>query len=274
MKKEEIFSLIKENISNLNPENLKILKEIYFKLKEDEEKQEKYNSYFNDFKCVKDAITSIPKNKKVCNERGQVVYSYASFDDIVNTVLPVLSKHNFIYRFESETYDDKVVVSFVLEHKTGIQQKASFSIPLEQDNVRMSKAQLIGSALTYAKRYVMSLVLGLVTEDDTDNNIRPDYYIMDKAKSEKQEQVREGVTVIPATQAQIEAIKKIMASHFSHLYEDNPLGVINAMFGKNFKDFKDIDKDTASKIIDGLQQNIKQMRQSCQQQKNTYEREM
>jgi hypothetical protein len=92
---------------------------------------------------------------------------YADLATIVETVRPVLAKHalGFIQPVTSNE-DGSITVTTVLVHSSG-ETLASPGV-----TVRPAKgdAQAVGSAITYARRYDLSSLLGIVADDDDDGN--------------------------------------------------------------------------------------------------------
>lgn len=110
-----------------------------------------------------------PANSKKVNA-GNFGYKYAPLDEVLNLVRPILSKHGLSVVQAPVTSEGLVGVSTVLIHESG-----EF-IELEPVMLKMDKvsAQGAGSAITYARRYSLSAVLGIASEDDDDaNSIEP-----------------------------------------------------------------------------------------------------
>lgn len=90
-------------------------------------------------------------------------YKYADIADILKAVRPVLSK-NALAVFQS-IEGDKLVT--VLAHKSGATLRSEY--PLVQDGTgRMNNIQRIGAALTYARRYSLTALLGVAADEDVD----------------------------------------------------------------------------------------------------------
>jgi hypothetical protein len=91
--------------------------------------------------------------------------SYADLATVVQAASPVLAKHGLaVSQFPSREDGAPVLVTYLL-HESG--QYISHSMPLTPTK---SDPQAVGSAITYARRYAFSAVLGLVTEADDDGN--------------------------------------------------------------------------------------------------------
>lgn len=108
---------------------------------------------------------------------------YASLTAIVENIRPILARHGLVVVQGSENtrYDARDVVmsldvTATLFHESGEWLRVSHTVPVEADpiskgsDIRMPNPQTIGKAVTYGRRYVLSSLLCLVTDEDTDGN--------------------------------------------------------------------------------------------------------
>lgn len=86
---------------------------------------------------------------------------YATLENIINTVKPVLGKHGLSYA----QFPSGEGLTTVLMHTSGqwIAQDAKITI-------KEQTPQGQGSAITYMRRYALSAALGIATEEDDDGN--------------------------------------------------------------------------------------------------------
>lgn len=89
-------------------------------------------------------------------------YSYADLGDIRDAILPVLSANGLVVTQSPAAWGDGPALTTTLLHISG--QWISSTLPLPET----SGAQALGSALTYARRYALSAIVGVVTESDDD----------------------------------------------------------------------------------------------------------
>lgn len=103
------------------------------------------------------------KLRKVNKDAKGYNYSYASFDNVVETIAPELTTQGLGY---THTFDgqDIVCTLFNTEGET-ITSKLTLSTEILKG---MNASQSMGAAITYARRYTLTAILGLVTDDDTD----------------------------------------------------------------------------------------------------------
>lgn len=92
--------------------------------------------------------------------------AYATFDQIVKVTSPLLSKHGLAVTQPIETQENgDVILTTVLLHKSGEWIESDVKLLVDKNNM-----QGLGSAITYARRYGFSSILGLATEADDDGN--------------------------------------------------------------------------------------------------------
>lgn len=93
---------------------------------------------------------------------GSYKFKYATFGNIVETTKPILAKNGL--SFCQPVQPDGSVTTIIM-HESGEFISSTLSIKGEQT------PQGIGSSISYAKRYSLSSMLGVVSEDDDDGNI-------------------------------------------------------------------------------------------------------
>lgn len=108
---------------------------------------------------------AIPRDKTVqvrTKTGGTYTFAYAPLDTIMDKIRPALKSNGlaFMQSLNGES------LSTTLLHTSG-EWLASDPMPVR---VADSGPQAFGSAITYARRYALTAILGLVTEDDDDGN--------------------------------------------------------------------------------------------------------
>jgi ERF superfamily len=99
----------------------------------------------------KDAINPHLKNK------------YATLSAIIDAVRDILAKYDLAFSQNPKNSGnmDYITIETIIMHSSGETIKSEFSLP-----VLKKDAQGVGSAITYARRYALTSILGLGTEDD------------------------------------------------------------------------------------------------------------
>ena len=91
---------------------------------------------------------------------------FASLAAVRNAVVPVLAKHGISMCQDLATADGGVSCTTILTHSSGQQMKfGPLSLPASK-----ADAQGYGSAATYARRYALMAVAGVVGDEDDDAN--------------------------------------------------------------------------------------------------------
>lgn len=96
---------------------------------------------------------------------GKYTFAYAPLESILHAVKPALAKNSLALTQAMLVADGKDYVETTLRHASG--QTLANRIPLF---VRDDGPQAYGSALTYARRYGVTLLLCIAADDDDDGN--------------------------------------------------------------------------------------------------------
>jgi hypothetical protein len=91
---------------------------------------------------------------------------YAPLSEVINTTKPILSKHGLSVLQSPSGDGEHIIVTTLLMHSSGEWIEGEPLI-LKADKIT---AQGAGSAITYGRRYAMSAILGISSEDDDDGN--------------------------------------------------------------------------------------------------------
>lgn len=93
--------------------------------------------------------------------------TYADLQDVVDACRPALTKHGLaIFQTTDETESGAVLVT-TLTHASGQWVRGRLRIN-PTDAKGLNSNQAFGSALSYARRYAISSIAGVVTSDDDD----------------------------------------------------------------------------------------------------------
>ena len=92
-------------------------------------------------------------------------YKYADLPSIMEVINPLLKKHKLVI---SQPLDGRSVMTKLVHIPTGEIEFSSIEIPEGVSLKGMNQFQVDGSAITYYRRYALSSLLGIVTDDDND----------------------------------------------------------------------------------------------------------
>lgn len=92
---------------------------------------------------------------------------YAPLNEVLNTVRPVLAENGFSV-IQTPKVDEKgdVLVQTILMHKSG----AMISFPSLKSKAVKADIQGLGAAITYLRRFAISSILGVASENDDDGD--------------------------------------------------------------------------------------------------------
>jgi hypothetical protein len=110
----------------------------------------------------------IPKNKTAevpTKTGGRYSYKYADLADVISIVAPVLSKNGLAVIQEPTLFDGRFVLLSSLIHRSGEYKTSLYPLPMHD------KPQLMGSEITYARRYTLTAILGIHADEDEDGTL-------------------------------------------------------------------------------------------------------
>ena len=92
-------------------------------------------------------------------------YSYSDLPTIFGVINPLLKKYNLGF---TQLLNGKTIETILFHVETGETIKSITDIPQDVKLAKMNDFQVLGSAVTYLKRYSLSSILGIVTDLDND----------------------------------------------------------------------------------------------------------
>jgi len=97
-------------------------------------------------------------------------YSYASYDAIVKTINPIMSKFGlgFTQLIEKDEDNRNSIRTIIFHYDSGETIESTIAIPQGISLKGMNQFQVDGSSFTYYKRYGLSSMLGIITDKDLD----------------------------------------------------------------------------------------------------------
>lgn len=163
---------------------------------------------------------------------------YAPLNDILTLVRPTLAKHGLSVLQSPSGDGDKIVITTLLMHSSG-QWIETCPLVLKAEKIT---AQGAGSAITYGRRYALSAVLGISSEDDDDANhaSKPEQKGANKPASAQ-------AGDIPPEMASAMQIKRLFAAAKDHGVD---LEIVKERIRTHYK--KESTKDLKATEISGL----------------------
>ena len=116
----------------------------------------------NIYKALASFQEDCPKITKTEEGYG---YKYASLESILDIINPILTKHGLLLY---QPLEGNMVKTILVHIESGDVIESSIEIPQGLEIAKMTGYQVLGSGITYLRRYSISSLLGLVSEDDND----------------------------------------------------------------------------------------------------------
>jgi hypothetical protein len=107
---------------------------------------------------------SIPKTK-TAGKPGGKQWTYADLTDVLEAMLPILSKHGLAFTQREQTFEGKIYLVTMLSHKKTGEWIGSFK-PLNPSD---ATDQAYGSCMSYQRRYATYAILGIHPSDEDDD---------------------------------------------------------------------------------------------------------
>jgi len=92
-------------------------------------------------------------------------YKYIELPNILKVVVPILRKHNLVL---SQICDGQNVNTILCHFESGETLNSSIEIPQGVQLAKMNTFQVLGSAISYLRRYQIEMILGISATKDTD----------------------------------------------------------------------------------------------------------
>lgn len=118
-----------------------------------------------------DALIKAQSEMEHASKDGDNPYfksTYATLEQVISTVKKPLNSNGIYYQQHSYDIEDGVCVETIFYGHGGILKTGKVRIPTDE------KPQSIGSGMTYAKRYSLSLACGIGHQKDDDANLVED----------------------------------------------------------------------------------------------------
>jgi len=182
-------------------------------------------------------------------------YTYAGLADVSRVALPLLTRHGLSFACIPEITDGRPVLTGILLHESG--ESLRGSLPLQTSG----RPQDVGSAITYARRYLFGCLTGIVTDDDDDGQAA-------QRAAKRSERKAERVTSTPPDdpwqdtpprepghrQVTAEQLKKIGAQmrDLGMTDRDLALAYVKDVIGREVGSRNDLTRAEASRVIEAL----------------------
>lgn len=168
---------------------------------------------------------------------------YVPLENVVESITNIAPKHGLSFIQYPVNQDNKVGVVTILMHSSGewIETEPIFAQPAKQD------AQATGSVITYLKRYSLSAVFGITSDEDDDGNNATFGNSQPKTQYKPTQPKMISPAQIKAIGAKTNNIAKATGVEQAKVYQSAV-----AHLGINNKSTKELTSQEASKVIEYL----------------------
>lgn len=118
---------------------------------------------FNALAGFQQEVPVILKDTQATNAKFS--YTYADLPAILAVINPLLKKYGMGF---TQLIDGEILKTVVFHTESGESIESTIPIPQNIILLGQNPLQVMGSAITYLRRYSLSAMLGLVTDKDTD----------------------------------------------------------------------------------------------------------
>lgn len=177
--------------------------------------------------CFQAKVEPIKKNQDVeviTKTGGKYTFSYADQGSIFEGIKKILGEFGLSYSQIIQENGGKLIT--ILMHESGEWLQSEIALMMHGD------IKSYGGDITYKRRYALSAILGLATENDDDGSQAPDQIVQDK---EPQKEKDKKFELLPNTKAWDRAILSykehgnlVLIKQYANISEENEKLLIQA----------------------------------------------
>lgn len=149
-------------------------------------------------------------NSKAVVSKGNKLYDFAPYYEIMEIVKPLLKKHGFTLAFDTQRGEGTVTEIGTLIHKEGHEKSSHFTVRIGRGPAIANEAQSDACAATLARRHCLCHILNIVTHSDADARLEGDTET--KISDDQAEDLRQRVSALKFTEAQTSAFLRYYKS--------------------------------------------------------------
>lgn len=99
---------------------------------------------------------------------GQLRSKFARIEDVDTAIRPLCREHGFAFSFDSKAAGNAFEFSCTMSHRDGHAETKTITLPADTGPGR-NGVQSVGSTTSYARRYLLSMHLNIITRDEDDD---------------------------------------------------------------------------------------------------------
>lgn len=102
-------------------------------------------------------------------------FKFVDLTDVVLAIKPILHKHGLAFFQTTEQTDQGTILSTTVFHvETGEDITATMALPTDVELKGMNRYQVIGSAISYIRKYQLTSLLGIVSDEKSIDELKPE----------------------------------------------------------------------------------------------------
>lgn len=128
-------------------------------------------AYYSAMSEMQPELPVITERGGIKGRDGKVQSTYALWEDVNESLRPVLSKFGFSLTFKVKRTDSEIVTTGILAHRFGHLEETELSLPSDTSGSK-NAVQAIGSSASYGKRYTAFALLNITSEAEDDDGVK------------------------------------------------------------------------------------------------------
>jgi hypothetical protein len=118
---------------------------------------------------LQEKLPQITKAGVILDRDGRARNKFAKLEDLDAVIRPLLAEEGFSFSFDSKaTPNGMIQFTGALAHRDGHSETKMIDLPIDGGAGR-NAVQSVGSSTSYARRYLISMHLNLITRDEDDD---------------------------------------------------------------------------------------------------------
>ena len=207
--------------------------------------------------AVQAKLPKIPKSKTATvptKTGGSYTYRYADLAEVSAAVLPLLAAEGLAWTCLPEYDNGRLLLRAELRHTGGDKLEAAWPLPAD------ASPQMLGGALTYGRRYLLSAVVGVATDEDDDaghaSSRQQALRQRRRAQPEPEPEPEElRGTIRMATDKQLQLLAIALGEMGLHDREDR-LTFVGGLVGRELESSKELTAIEAKRVTDTVKQQV------------------
>lgn len=127
---------------------------------------QEYKNIYSSIIKMRTEIAPIAKTRTA--SMGKFSYRYATLDSVIELLNVVLPKYDLGWLQTIGTADGRQTLTTRIIHESGEWIEDTLALPQVRGDSGKNENQELGASITYFKRYALSAMFGIATDDDTD----------------------------------------------------------------------------------------------------------